>query len=244
MSKSEPKKEYPEEFLALCRSVESKRPRTVIDHILKHGSITSQELTDLYGYQHPPRAVRDVRECGIPIKTTMETIDGQRMARYTFEDPSRVKVRSRLQGRSRFAADLRKRLIEEHGAYDYLYLVKCDPKDLQIDHRIPFEIGGEGDEAEGDSRYMLLSASANRLKSHACENCENWNKRDPEMCRRCFWAYPEDYDHIAGREERLIMLLLEDKQDIRQWDELKEAVGEEDALDYLKEAIRRWRGVK
>lgn len=61
--------EYPKEFLDLLESVTAKRPRTVIQHILKNGFITSQELKDIYGYNHPPRAVRDVREYGIPLIT-------------------------------------------------------------------------------------------------------------------------------------------------------------------------------
>ena len=56
---------YSEEFLELLNSIKAKRPRTVISHILKHGYITSQDLKDMYGYNHPPRAVRDVREQGI-----------------------------------------------------------------------------------------------------------------------------------------------------------------------------------
>ena len=58
--------DYPEWFLDLCRSVTAKRPKTVIDHILEHGHITTEELKDEYGYDHPPRAARDVRELGFP----------------------------------------------------------------------------------------------------------------------------------------------------------------------------------
>jgi len=54
-------------LLDLCLSVTAKRPKTVIDHILQHGFITTEELKEQYGYNHPPRAVRDVRENGIPI---------------------------------------------------------------------------------------------------------------------------------------------------------------------------------
>lgn len=36
--------EYSKEFLDLLESVTAKRPRTVIQHILQHGYITSQEL--------------------------------------------------------------------------------------------------------------------------------------------------------------------------------------------------------
>jgi hypothetical protein len=48
--------------------VTAKRPKTVIGHILKHGQITTEELKNLYGYNHPPRAARDVKEHGIPIE--------------------------------------------------------------------------------------------------------------------------------------------------------------------------------
>jgi hypothetical protein len=82
-------KKYPKEFMELLESVEAKRPRTVIQHIIKHGHITSQELKDTYGYNHPPRAVRDVRERGIPIETyRIEGTDGRKIAAYRFGDPS------------------------------------------------------------------------------------------------------------------------------------------------------------
>ena len=57
----------PPDFVKLCQTVTAKRPKTVINHILKHGFITTQELKDKYGCNHPPRAVRDVKEHGIPI---------------------------------------------------------------------------------------------------------------------------------------------------------------------------------
>ena len=56
-------------ILVLCAKVTAKRARTVIDHLLKHGSVTTEELQSIYGYDHPPRAIRDVRECDIPIET-------------------------------------------------------------------------------------------------------------------------------------------------------------------------------
>ena len=40
--------DYPKEFLDLLESVSEKRPRTVIQHILKNGYITTQELKDDY----------------------------------------------------------------------------------------------------------------------------------------------------------------------------------------------------
>ena len=62
-------KKLPKKFIEKLNAVKNKRPATVIQHILKHGYITTEELKDMYGYDHPPRAVRDVREQGIPIET-------------------------------------------------------------------------------------------------------------------------------------------------------------------------------
>jgi hypothetical protein len=55
---------------------------------------------------------------------------------------------------------------------------------------------------------MLLSGSANRAKSWSCEHCENWNLlKDRKICVSCYWAYPENYSHIAMKPIRLIDLL-------------------------------------
>ena len=47
-------------FVKKLRSITAKRPKTVIDHILEHGFVTTEDLSQLYGYDHAPRAARDV----------------------------------------------------------------------------------------------------------------------------------------------------------------------------------------
>ena len=47
--------DLPDDFVERCKSVTAKRPRTVIDHILQYGYITTEELKEKYGYNHPPR---------------------------------------------------------------------------------------------------------------------------------------------------------------------------------------------
>ena len=50
---------------------------------------------------------------------------------------------------------------------------------------------------------MLLCGSANRAKSWSCEHCVNWLElKQPEICRNCYWVYPDQYTHIAMREVR------------------------------------------
>ncbi|MDO5113777.1 MAG: hypothetical protein Q4E67_05330 [Planctomycetia bacterium] len=85
-------KNYSQEFLDLLESVTAKRPRTVIQHILKHDYITSEEIKNVYGYNHPPRAIRDVREHGIPLVTYRVTgNDGRKIAAYKFGDNQELK---------------------------------------------------------------------------------------------------------------------------------------------------------
>ena len=60
-------------------------------------------------------------------------------------------------------------------------------------------------------RFMLLSPSANRDKSWTCEHCENWIKKDINMCKECYYAYPENYSHIAGKLEKRLSMTFNNK---------------------------------
>lgn len=198
------KAEHPPEFLKLLNSVVKKRPRTVIQHILSHGQITSQELKDTYGYNHPPRAIRDVREEGIPIETVrIEGNDGRKIAAYRFGDPSEVR-NTQLSGRTAFTSELKNTLLELHGNKCHISLLEIPERNLQIDHRIPFEIAGDQQLSKDPMDYMLLSASANRTKSWSCEHCPNWIEKQVSVCVGCYWAFPESYSHICTKEFRRV----------------------------------------
>jgi len=231
---------YPEEFIKLLKSVIAKRPKTVIDHILEHGQITTEELKDTYGYNHPPRAIRDVREQGIPIKTVRVTgSDGRKIAAYKFDDPSEVRA-TQLSGRTAFSSNLKDALIEKYGTRCNIYLEPFPVRELQIDHRVPFEIAGDNGELTDDvNEYMLLSASANRAKSWSCENCPNWESKQIENCKTCYWAYPESYSHIAMRDIRRLDLLWAEEE-IGEYETLMKEVNgvKEDAPEYVKNILR------
>ncbi len=69
------------EIKRLLKQIANKRARIVIEHILSHGFITTEELEKTYGYNHPPRAARDVRESGIPLETfRVKDTDGRTIA--------------------------------------------------------------------------------------------------------------------------------------------------------------------
>ena len=229
----------PPEFLALLKRVTAKRPRTVIDHILKYGQITTEELRDIYGYNHPPRAIRDVREHGIPVKTFRVTgSDGRKIAAYKFGDPSEVRT-TQLYGRTAFSSQLKEALIKKYGARCNIYLESFPERELQIDHRVPFEIAGENVDLDDVNEYMLLCASANRAKSWSCENCENWKKREVSICESCYWACPESYSHTATRDIRRLDILWSD-EDIAEYDKLRgeAARAQKEIPQYVKNVLR------
>ena len=107
---------------------------------------------------------------------------------------------------------------------------------------MPFEVAGDDvDNMDDSSDYMLLSGSANRAKSWSCEHCANWQeKKDISICRRCYWAYPDDYEHIAMRQARRVDILWYGDE-IAVYDRLKKRTLElqKDIPKYVKEIIEK-----
>jgi hypothetical protein len=205
---------FPKEFIDLCRSVTAKRPKIVIEHILSHGSITTEELKEKYGYNHPPRAARDVREHGIQLETFRVTgSDGREIAAYRFGDINNQRFK-KISGRTGLSKKIKDALVEKYGCKCFIYLEEVDERELQIDHRIPYEVGGDGEGGQLEPKnFMLLSSSANRAKSWSCEHCENWNSaKDRTICLTCYWAFPENYSHIAMRQIRRLDLVWQGKE--------------------------------
>ena len=229
------KPKLPLDFVKLCQSIKAKRPRTVIDHILKHGFITTQELKD-----HPPRAVRDVKEHGIPIEMfRVVGSDGRKIAAYRFGDPT--KSRFGLQtGRTAFGQEIRRKLVALHGPRCAIYLESFRERELQIDHRIPFEVLGDArGSLQKPDDYMLLCGSANRAKSWSCEHCVNWLElKKPEICRACYWAYPDEYTHIAMRQIRRADIVWTESE-VETYEKLKRKTAQlqKNIPGYVKEII-------
>ena len=228
-------KKYPKSFLDKLNSVTAKRPKTVIQHILEHGFVTTEELEQLYGYKHAPRAARDVRELGIPLEMyRVKSSDGRSIGAYRFGNPALAEnAVSKTAGRTALSKALKKALIEKFGSKCFIYLQLMDEKILQVDHRIPYEIGGDC--------FMLLSPSANRAKSWTCEHCPNWENKNAEFCMKCFWAHPENYSHIAGKEQRQLIITFTGDE-IEDYNKLIALVGVDKAEETIKEMIGEFIG--
>ncbi len=107
-----PKQEFPASFINLIATITNKRAKIVIDHIIEHGFITTRDLETIYGYTHPPRAARDVREVGITLETfKVKSNEGKSIAAYRFGDLSKIQ-HDRIGGRKHFSKDFKNKLYE------------------------------------------------------------------------------------------------------------------------------------
>ncbi len=230
------------DVMKVLKSVTAKRPRTVIEHIIKHGHITTEELKEQYGYNHPPRAARDVREQGIPLVTfKVRDSRGRSIGAYRFgawED-----FRSdRLKGRNAFSKQFKNTLVSHHGKKCHICSGAFAERYLQIDHRIPYEVAG--DERFGERNvddYMLLCSSCNRAKSWSCEHCPNWcETRSLKTCSECYWATPGNYRHIALCDIRRLDVVWQEKE-VKEYDHMKQMAdsAKEDLPDFVKELLRK-----
>ena len=176
----------------------------MIDHIVEHGQVTTEELATKYGYSHPPRGARDVREEGIPLETFfLKDSKGRRMAAYRFADASEAR-RGFLGGRRLFSKEFKHSLYEDHQGRCRVCLQPFEKRYLQVDHRVPYEVAGDALAGERHpEEHMLLCGSCNRAKSWSCEHCSNWTgEKSATVCWSCYWASPDSYAHVATVEMR------------------------------------------
>jgi len=234
----------PEWFIKKAKTVTAKRAKTVIDHILKHGHITTEELKTLYGYDHPPRAARDVREQGIPLETfRMAGTQGKNIAGYRFADPSKIRSGA-LSGRKVFSKEFKELLIKRSGCKCDVCLTEYEARYLQVDHRVPYEVGGEGGRESASDEFQLICGSCNRAKSWSCEHCTNWtDDKQVKSCQTCYWVSPEAYKHVALRPIRRLDVTWTGDE-TREYDQLaRQAKKVDQPLPEFVKAVLRKRGL-
>jgi len=236
------KQKFPEKFLKQLKSVTGKRPKRVIDHIMKHGFVTTEELRTQYGYNHPPRAARDVREEGIPLETfRVKDSQGRSVGAYRFADPSKARF-GLLEGRKAFSKKFKQEIIDSLGCKCSVCLESYEDRYLQIDHRVPYEVAGDVDTEERlVADYMLLCGSCNRAKSWSCEHCVNWiGAKDSKVCEICYWAKPEEYKHIALKEIRRLDVVWSGEE-IAVYEALKQraAKAKNNVPNYVKAVLKQ-----
>lgn len=230
---------FPKAILEKAKMITGKRSRVVVAHILKHGSITTEDLEN-YGYKHPPRAIRDVREQGLPLEMFWtKNSTGRKIAGYRFGNISAIR-HGRLAGRTTHRKEFHEQVCTLHKSKCGICQTSYEARYLQLDHRVPYEVGGEPETPEV-TEYMPLCGSCNRAKSWSCEHCTNWlEKKDPSICSTCYWASPADYDHVAMRQMRRLDIVWE-REELTDFEAMAEAAEETDEPmpEFVKHVLRR-----
>jgi hypothetical protein len=233
------KQTFPKEFIEHIQSINNKRAKIVIEHIMQYGFITTEDLENIYGYNHPPRAARDVRETGIPLETfKIKSKTGKSIAAYKLGDITQLQI-NRVQGRTVFPKYLKKLLYQTCRGRCTVCNGKFEERYMQIDHRVPYEIGGDFSGKRDVEDFMLLCGSCNRAKSWTCEHCDNWQTyKKTDLCMKCYWGNPTDYSHIILKNIRRLDLQWEGNE-VKFYDALK-SVAEEKKIelpDFVKQII-------
>jgi hypothetical protein len=143
-------------------------------------------------------------------------------------------------GRRAFSKALREALLARDGSHCQLCGSRFPPQALQIDHRVPYEVGGDP-EVEDPIDFMLVCGSCNRAKSWSCEHCQNWlREKVAGTCQACYWASPVTYEHIALELSRRLSLEWHGTE-INDYATLTEAARSRgvELSEYVKDVLRR-----
>jgi hypothetical protein len=197
----DPKARYVELLTTL-----GKRPRTVLEIILRKGEVSTYELGQL-GYDQPPRAAQDLKEHGVRLKTRFDKHPetNARMAIYMLADDS-DEVSGSFTGRVAFPKKFREELLDHFKYRCNICNTEYNGRSLQLDHRVPYILGGEANQFR-IADFQTLCNSHQRAKSWECEHCNNRISADAKVCANCYWAIPDGpYQHVAMREERRLDL--------------------------------------
>lgn len=216
----------------------SKRARAALNIMLERGAVTTKVLQEEYGLDHPPRAIRDLKDAGVLVGSRRVKESGKTISEYFLEDLSAPSQGGAPRNPIRKAD--KDRIIAEFGG-------KCavcgtQASRLQLDHRVPFAIAGDPPVWTSETA-MPLCPSDNRAKSWACEHCANWVNRDPDVCLGCMWCHPEDYDHVSMLPERRLVVTAHSETDVEtlRWIEAHAAGEDRSTSDVALDALDDYR---
>ena len=132
------------------------------------------------------------------------------MAVYELSNLENFQKKSARKAFSKKEKDL---LAEKYGNTCHFCSQKLLPNELQIDHRVPFEVAGNSEHSsENTGALILLCASCNRRKSWSCEHCDNFTDKDIATCKCCYWCDPNNYTHVRMEERLVINIVFDETQ--------------------------------
>jgi hypothetical protein len=164
----------------------------------------------------------------------VKSSNGRSIAAYVFLENARFGYDRR--GRRILLKKERDAIIEAYGSKCRICGTVENP---QVDHCVPFEIGGDPVTDDG-SVFQVLCGSCNRKKSWSCEHCPNWSKdRNPNICVSCYWSGADAYEHIAMEQQRRVDLVWR-QDEVADYEKLRKKVRRtaEAIPEYIKRMLR------
>lgn len=211
----------------------------VFDYLIENSYITT-EIIKNWGYEHPPRAIKDLTDSGINLIRSFITNEaGRRIARYTLSDPRALPNTNRRQN---VPKALKNNIYNAQQGCCALCNGKFEPHELQADHKVPYLVQPDNGSAKSESDYMLLCGSCNRSKSWSCEHCTNGNLiKVVDTCIKCYWYNPLDCLHVALQQFRRADIIWQGDSEIKSHTMMvREAAKEKTNLpSYIKKMLAK-----
>lgn len=203
-----------DDFLTCLMGPMGKRGQHLRDLLLEKERVSTYEIQQRYS--SATRVASDLLAIGLTLKKESEkSEDGKVRTLYSLDPSGFVcaqEARQSIPGRIR---------VEVIGQATGCRLcgTQVEKRVFQVDHRVPFcLVGNRLAQQEGVGAFQALCPSCNTAKSHACKRCPDPKE---ESCRTCYWAYPEDYRHIAGKTERRLVLVARTPDELKRLGEIE-----------------------
>ena len=145
-----------------------------------------------------PRAIRDLKGHGIPI-ISLERINvpqsKSKVSQYALGDAKDIEANQKY-GRQYNPSGMKRRLARLHGSVCVFCGKHLEPKERELDHKLPIEIFGELSPAErlNPDNYQLVCRNCNRLKREATSHGAFDDKQDGiDAVKSNYWYDPTQY---------------------------------------------------
>lgn len=217
------------EFLQILVSIRG-RGLFARDTMLQYGYIDSDMLRDSR-YNCHTKEISDLEATGITLERVPQK--GGRKKYYLAPE----KFKKKRESRNNLLPEERKRLWEIHNHC----CVFCPP-DLvtpkflrQDDHKVPYHmVGNDHFKLYGLDAMQPVCSSHNTQKNEHCRKCPNHHQNgDPNVCLRCYWGNPNDYDHIEMKPRRMLTVLATTEEDCQ----LIKEISPKEVLELLRKAF-------
>ena len=175
------------------------RAKAAADLLMNKGIITKYDFESTnVPISQAPRAIRDLKDHGIPIKT-LERVNvpqsKSKVSQYTFGDVADITVANKY-GRMYNPTGMKDRLAKLHGNVCVFCGKELSGKDRELDHKLPVNIFGDLSPVErlNPDNYQLVCRKCNRLKREATSHGAFDDRQDGmEVVEHNYWYDPVQY---------------------------------------------------